>query len=104
MIQEDNSGHTHKLDLMHHEVDSLHSENCKMGLEAGSIYKTKTRNKEVSREPRADLVFGNLLTGFLVKQSIYRHINVIRVSLCRRGSILDLEMHFITTRGGMMWS
>ena len=43
------------------------------------IYLKRSRNKKISMEPRVALVFGYWLNGsitFLVKQNIYRDINV----------------------------
>ena len=80
MMEEDNLGDTNRPSLTHPEVDGLHSENCKLGQKAGSIYRTKNKEQEIRLEPRADMVFGNLLmryTAFLAKQGIYRNIKVV---------------------------
>lgn len=48
MIKEDNVGDTNRLYLIYQEVDSPHSETCKMRWRAGSFY--KIRNIEQGRE------------------------------------------------------
>lgn len=48
MIKVDNLGDASKLYFTLHEVNSLHSENCKMGWKTGSFYKVK--NKEQQRK------------------------------------------------------
>ena len=46
MIKEDNLHHTNKLYLRLHEVDSLLSENYKMGQKARNFHKIKKKNKD----------------------------------------------------------
>ena len=59
MIKEDNLGDKDKLYLTLHKVDSLHSENCKMGQKAGSFYKTE--NKKEGRERKYLIDCGHIV-------------------------------------------
>lgn len=47
MVKENNLGN--RLYLTLHEVGSLHSENHKMGLKAGSFYRIKNKGREKYR-------------------------------------------------------
>lgn len=74
------------------------------------------KNKEVRIEPRVGLAFGDWLTGYplvLVKQSVYRGMEVSEVCICWCGpwdssvSVLDLEIYFNQGEGsgskGRVW-
>ena len=54
MIKEDNLGNKDKLYLTLHKVDCLHSENCKVGPKAGSVYRTENK-----KEGKLTVTWGN---------------------------------------------